>query len=82
MKVKEFANQFGVSVTKLCVITELSRQSLKNILDGTSPKPSKAKRIALHNLRDYAADRRALEVKKANADYEDRIKMAEIFNIN
>ena len=82
MKVKEFANQFGVSVTKLCVITELSRQSLKNILDGKSPKSSKAKRIALYNLRDYAADRRALEVKEANADYEDRIKMAEIFNIN
>lgn len=82
MKVKEFANQFGVSVSKLCEITELSRQGLNNIMSGKSPKPSKAKRIAVHNLREYAVNRRAQEMKKADADYEDRMKMAETFNIN
>ena len=82
MKAKEFANQFGVSISKLCEITELSRQGLNNIVTGKSPKPSKAKRIALYNLRDYAAIRRMQEIKKANEDYENRMKMAEIFYVN
>lgn len=82
MKTKEFANKFGVSVEEMCGITELSRQGLNNIVTGKSPKPSKTKRIALHNLRDYAAIRRAQEIKKANEDYENRMKMAEIFYVN
>lgn len=82
MKTKEFANKFGVSVEEMCVITELSRQGLNNIVSGKSPKPSKAKRIALYNLRDYAAIRRAQDIKKANEDYENRMKMAEIFYVN
>ncbi len=82
MKTKEFANKFGVSVEEMCVITELSRQGLNDIVTGKSPKPSKAKRIALHNLRDYTAIRRAQEIKKANEDYENRMKMAEIFYVN
>ncbi len=45
MKTKEFANKFGVSVEEMCVITELSRQGLNNIVTGKSPKPSKEKRI-------------------------------------
>ena len=52
MKAKEFANKFGVSVEEMCVITELSRQGLNDIVSGKSPNPSKAKRIALYNLRD------------------------------
>lgn len=59
MKTKEFANKFGVSVEEMCGITELSRQGLNDIVTGKSPKPSKAKRIALYNLRDYAAISRA-----------------------
>ena len=82
MKTKEFANKFGVTGEEMCGITELSRQGLNDIVSGKSPNPSKAKRVALHNLRDYAADRRALEVKKANEDYENRMKMAEIFYVN
>ena len=82
MKTKEFANQFGVSVEEMCGITELSRQGLNDIVSGKSQKPSKAKRIALYNLRDYAAIRRKQEIDKANEDYENRIKMAEIFYVN
>ena len=82
MKTKEFANKFGVSVEEMCGITELSRQCLNDIVTGKSPKPSKAKRIALYNLRDYAAICRAQDIKKANEDYENRMKMAEIFYVN
>lgn len=82
MKAKEFANKFGVSVEEMCAITELSRQGLNDIVTGKSPKPSKAKRIALYNLRDYAAICRAQDIKKANGDYENRMKMAEIFYVN
>ena len=82
MKTKEFANKFGVSVEEMCRITELSRQGLNYIVSGKSPNPSKAKRLALHNLRDYAAIRRKQEVDKANEDYENRMKMAEIFYVN
>lgn len=82
MKAKEFANKFGVSVEEMCRITELSRQGLNDIVSGKSLKPSKAKRIALYNLRDYAAIRRKQEVDKANEDYENRMKMAEIFYVN
>nr|DAN87730.1 MAG TPA: repressor protein C2 [Caudoviricetes sp.] len=82
MKTKEFANKFGVSVEEMCSITELSRQGLSNIVNGKSPRPSEAKRIALHNLRDYATIRRMQEIKKANEDYENRMKMAEIFYVN
>jgi transcriptional regulator with XRE-family HTH domain len=82
MKTKEFANKFGVSVEEMCRITELSRQGLNYIVSGKSPNPSKAKRIALYNLRDYAAIRRKQEVDKANEDYENRMKMAEIFFVN
>lgn len=82
MKAKEFANKFGVSVEEMCRITELSRQGLNDIVTGKSPKPSKAKRLALHNLRDYAVIRRAQDIKKANEDYENRMKMAEIFYVN
>lgn len=82
MKAKEFANKFGVSVEEMCGITELSRQGLNDIVTGKSPKPSKAKRIALYNLRDYAALCRAQDIKKANEDYENRMKMAEIFYVN
>ena len=45
-------------------------------------KPSKKKRIALYNLRDYAVIRRKQEIDKANEDYENRMKMAEIFYVN
>ncbi len=82
MKTKEFANKFGVSVEEMCGITELSRQGLNDIVSGKSPNPSKAKRVALYNLRDYAAIRRKQEVDKANEDYENRMKMAEIFYVN
>ena len=82
MKAKEFANKFGVSVEEMCRITELSRQGLNDIVSGKSPKPSKAKRIALHNLREYAINCRAQEIKKANSDYENRMKMAGIFSVN
>lgn len=82
MKAKEFANKFGVSVEEMCVITELSRQGLNDIVSGKSPKPSKKKRIALYNLRDYAVIRRKQEIDKANEDYENRMKMAEIFYVN
>lgn len=82
MKTKEFANKFGVSVEEMCGITELSRQGLNDIVSGKSQNPSKAKRIALHNLRDYAVNRRAQDIKKANEDYENRMKMAEIFYVN
>ena len=82
MKTKEFANKFGVSVEEMCRITELSRQGLNDIVSGKSQNPSKAKRIALHNLRDYAVNRRAQDIKKANEDYENRMKMAEIFYVN
>lgn len=81
MKTKEFANKFGVSVEEMCRITELSRQDLNDIVSGKSPNPSKAKRLALHNLRDYAAICRAQDIKKANEDYENRMKMAEIFYV-
>lgn len=72
MKTKEFANKFGVSVEEMCGITELSRQGLNDIVTGKSPKPSKAKRIALYNLRDYAAISRAQDIKKANEPFEIR----------
>lgn len=82
MKTKEFVNKFGVSVEEMCRITELSRQGLNDIVSGKSPNPSKAKRLALHNLRDYVAICRAQDIKKANEDYENRMKMAEIFYVN
>ena len=55
---------------------------LNDIVSGKSLKPSKAKRIAIYNLMDYAAIRRKQEVDKANEDYENRMKMAEIFYVN
>lgn len=82
MKAKEFANKFGVSVEEMCRITELSRQGLNDIVSGKSQNPSKAKRLALHNLRNYAAIRHEQDIKKANEDFENRIKMAEIFYVN
>lgn len=82
MKLKEFAKKFGVSITELCEITELTRQGLNNIVNGKSQNPSKAKRLALHNLRDYAAIHRKQEIDKANEDYKNRMKMAEIFYVN
>lgn len=82
MKAKEFANKFGVSVEEMCRITGLSRQGLNDIVSGKSSKPSKAKRIAVHNLREYAVNRRSQEIKKADADYENRLKMAGIFCVN
>ena len=39
-------------------------------------------RQALYNLRDYAVICRAQDIKKANEDYENRMKMAEIFYVN
>lgn len=82
MKAKEFANKFGVSVEEMCRITELSRQGLNDIVSGKSQNPSKAKRLALHNLRNYAAISHEQDIKKANEDFENRIKMAEIFYVN
>lgn len=80
MKPKEFANKFGVSVNEMCKTTEISRQYLNDILSGKAEKTSKAKRIALYNLREYAENRHAKEIEKANEDYEKRIKMAEMFS--
>lgn len=81
MKPKEFANEFGVSVNEMCKITELTRQGLNDILScKIKNKKSKARRIAVLNLREYGVNRRKQEIEKANEDYERRMKMIEIFS--
>lgn len=80
MKTKDFANQFGMTVTEMCEMLDLSRQGLNEIVTGRSDKNSAKKRLALHELRDYAVDQKAKALRQADEDFKKRMELAEIFN--
>lgn len=78
MTTKEFARQFGVSVSEMCEITGYTRQGLYLIINGKSGNSNK-KKIAWNRLRTYAAHQFEIELMRTTSNFENRLKLVEIY---
>lgn len=78
MTTKEFARQFGVSVSEMCEITGYTRQGLYLIINGKAGNSNK-KKIAWNSLRTYAAHQFEIELKRTTLNFENRLKLVEIY---
>ncbi len=78
MTTKEFARQFGVSVSEMCDITGYTRQGLYLIINGKTGNSDK-KKAAWDNLIRYAACQFNIEWEKTKSNFKNRLELAEIF---
>lgn len=76
MTLKEFSNQFDMSVNQMCEFTGYSRDGLNEIVKGNSHKNSEKKRQTLLLLLEKANELYEEEVKAARSNHSNRMFLA------